>query len=157
MQNDLADEDPKRQSLSRHPVHGHGWVDADGYWNVNNYRHPFIPARWAPPAMWPINASDWGFVEWLPSQNDMTPRSGDPQHPAVVMVGGEEEIGLARSGVNAAFYYTYVIGMSGILISDLTGFLSIQDAVVDHAGSLIGVSIQTRRKSSSINAGAVEG
>jgi len=107
--------------------------------------------------MWPINASDWGFVEWLPSQTDMTPRFGDPQHPAVVMVGGEEEIGLARSGVNAAFYYTYVTGMSGILISDLAGFLGIQDAVVDHAGSLIGVSIQTLRRSSSINAGAVEG
>ena len=103
MQNDLADEDPDEKMLRRHPIHYQGWFDEDGYWNTNNYPHAFIRARNCPPAMWPINASDWGFEEWLPSQTDMTP--GGYPHPEIVIVNGQEQVGLSLPGVNAAFYY----------------------------------------------------
>jgi hypothetical protein len=106
MENELADEDPDEKTLWNHPIHGHGWVDEEGYLNVDGYPRRFIRAIHCPPAMWPVNARDWGFVQWLASQTDMTPRPGGPQHPAIVMVGRQERVGLADSGVNAAFYYT---------------------------------------------------
>lgn len=40
---------------------------------VPNYVDPFIRPQDTPAHIWPINAADWGFIEWLPSQTDMVP------------------------------------------------------------------------------------
>ena len=102
----LVDDNPHERSLRHHKIHGNGWIDLNDYRNVDNYRHPFIRAKNAPPHVWPINAADWGLEEWLPSQTDMTPSSGGNSHPVVRLDRhGEEKIGEDHGIVNAAFYY----------------------------------------------------
>jgi len=106
----LAYEDPDERLLKNHPVHGNrdGWSDRLGYWNVNNYENSFIPASCAPVCVQPCNAVDFGFQECLASQRDMLPEPDGYPHPAMVKVRGRTRLRYARSGVNAAFYYTYV-------------------------------------------------
>lgn len=102
----LVDDNPHERSLRHHKIHGNGWIDLNDYRNVDNYRHPFIRAKNAPPHVWPINAADWGLEEWLPSQTDMTPNSGGDTHPVIkIDRTGEERVGEDHGIVNAAFYY----------------------------------------------------
>lgn len=90
--------------LEDHPIHGprNGRQTRDRFTKVPNYVHPFIRAKEAPEHVWPHNAADWGFIEYLPSQTDMTPRKKGRPHPALGHDGNEN---MVYARVNAAFYY----------------------------------------------------
>jgi hypothetical protein len=112
MELELSDPHPRERSLRHHPIHGKGFIDEDGYRNVNNYLRPFIRARDAPPHVWPINAKDWGFEEWLPSQTDMVPQGGS-LHPIIergLDEDGEivEQLVFCHDEVYPAFSYRQV-------------------------------------------------
>ena len=115
MKNPLQNENPKERYLTRHPIHGQGWVDENDYRNVDNYPDPHIRAKNTPPRIWPENASDWGLQLWVPSQNDMAPGTQNKvtgfssrPHPVLVSDGRYEWEEMDYSVVWAAFYYTYV-------------------------------------------------
>lgn len=99
---------PKVDMLSHHPIHGkgRGQKTADGFLSVNNYGDDFICAKDVPPHLWPMNARDWGFVEWLPSQSDMQPHRHARTAGAQRVLNQNGVLALLhRKDVYAAFYY----------------------------------------------------
>lgn len=103
----LADPEPTyRPHLHGHPIHSRKRsVEVEGFTYVPNYTHYFIRAKDVPAWIVPINAADWGFVEWLPSQTDMVPGHPDNRpmgHPAVNHNG---DLHLVHALVFPAFSY----------------------------------------------------
>lgn len=98
----LTDPHPKHgEYLTGHPIHSHRrGVEVNGFTWVANYVGLFIRAEDAPPHVWPVNAADWGFIEYLPSQKDMTPEGGG--HPALNHNG---DLQLVHGQVYPAFTY----------------------------------------------------
>lgn len=146
----LPNENPKERSLRHHPIHGQGWVDENGFRNVNNYIHPHIRAKNTPRRIWPENAADWGLQLWVPSQTDMTPgarseRRRPRPHPVLVNDGEYEWEVMDYSDAYAAFYYTYVHHISQANNTEFP--ISRSAPYVDHAASPTGKLTRTPTKS----------
>jgi hypothetical protein len=114
----LADPDPAAHwhyYLGDHPVHGHGWIDEQGFLNVNKYAHRFIAYFNVPAHIWPVNARDWGLMEVIPLMGILLPIPG-MGHPMLrTNRHGQEEMIPCRYNVHAAFEYMYVRVWTGLL------------------------------------------
>jgi hypothetical protein len=104
---ELADEDPAQSYdyyLRDHPIHGQGWIDENGFRNVNNYAHKFIAAEMAPPHVWPVNAVDWGLLEVLPLHTQLQPEP-NMGHVMLKVKVDEAQLRVCRWTVHPAFQY----------------------------------------------------
>lgn len=103
----LTDPDPSyRRYLHDHQVHSRKrGVVRNGFTYVENYNYPFIRAEDTPVWVWPVNAADWGLIEYLPSQSDMRPPENPRHvvgHPALNHNG---DIHLVHGPLFSAFCY----------------------------------------------------